>query len=202
MHEGKVFDISLSMQVLFSRFDECLASFSHSGLIGGSRNTTTLSPTIRMLDNIIPINCNVSLSNGEACATTVAKDFIGRVMAFQISKKFIDVPEAAEAFSILKAIHMAIEKGWMNLWCYSDAKSIIQILVSGNPKSAQGFIYFAICLASSLIMFVFIRLLGATIVLLTMCVNGVQSFWIMESSPFCSAFFFCKCSESIDWSSG
>lgn len=42
-----------------------------------------------------------------------------------------------EAYAILKAVQMAIERGWTNLWCFSDAKVVIQCLINANPLKAH-----------------------------------------------------------------
>lgn len=101
--------------------------------------------------NPIIVNCDASVSNGVAA---VARNPDDRLVAVRISKKIINVPEAAEAYAILKAIQWAIEEDWVNLTCISDAKTVIQCLVNKNPSgvhwSAQGFILSIIGLLSSL----------------------------------------------------
>lgn len=90
-----------------------------------------------MSDNVFIVNYDAALINGETYVTIVAKDPLGRRVAIQILKKSIDDPEAVEAYAILKAVQMAIERGWTNLWCFSDAKVVIQCLINANPLKAH-----------------------------------------------------------------
>lgn len=71
------------------------------------------------------VYCDAGVINGAACVAAVVKDPMESIVAVQISKERIDVPEAAEAYAILQAMQMAIEHGWVNLRCYSDAQVVI-----------------------------------------------------------------------------
>lgn len=122
----------------------------------------------------------------KACAASIAKDIMGNLKAFQINKKHIDIPEAAEAYAIYKALQMAVEKGWTNVRCFSDAKNVIHSLVKNNNPgvahwSAQVFILSIINLATSFDNVSFFWILGEVIGWLTMFVNGGKSFRTVES---------------------
>lgn len=142
LHEGKVFDISSSMQVILARFGDFLLPSSQQGSSEVSGIGYNPLPNTRSLVTPFSVYCDAGVINGAACVAAVVKDPMESIVAVQISKERIDVPEAAEAYAILQAMQMAIEHGWVNLRCYSDAQAVIQCwfmeflaMLTGQPRA-------------------------------------------------------------------
>lgn len=65
------------------------------------------------------------------------RNYEGRVIKVKSFKLNIDIPEAAEAAAILKAVYVAIEDGYLSICCESDAKAVIQSL--NHPINASSY---------------------------------------------------------------
>nr|XP_048325896.1 uncharacterized protein LOC125421310 [Ziziphus jujuba var. spinosa] len=142
--EGITCNLEEQVKIIYSKVDEFLAtSSSPSGPPIGAQltNPSWRPPPL----GTIKINSDASVGHGNASLGLVVRDHFRKVLKVQVLREHIDIPEAAEAAAILRAVKLALEEGFLNLCCESDAKLIIQSLKNSdkccNHWTAIGFIH-------------------------------------------------------------
>ncbi|XP_060673296.1 uncharacterized protein LOC132803786 [Ziziphus jujuba] len=130
--EGKRSPLEDEVRVINRRFDEFWMSRTTPAnqLAPTGNQATTWSPPPY---GTIKINSDASIGKDFASLGIVVRNHVGQVLKVEVWKERIDVAEAAEAAAICKALSMAVNEGFQDVMCESDAQSIVQAL--NNTRS-------------------------------------------------------------------
>lgn len=66
--------------------------------------------------NINKLNSDAAMHNGMAMVTIVARNHFARVIGIHVFRNHIDFPVGAKAFGIFKAVEVALNEGWVDLF--------------------------------------------------------------------------------------
>lgn len=106
----KLFYLSSSLQAIRNRFDEFGNLNPMLSDRVAARGIDPSNFSRRIPNNYITLHCDASVSNGAACMAAVAKNADGKIVAVRVSRKTINIHQAAEALAILNAIQWALEE--------------------------------------------------------------------------------------------